>query len=124
MMAALRTDEDHAPSELPASAQMFSFSIQFADTGPNEFLDVPEGWNITEPTTGVIQVEHTVGRLPAFVAGYGLTTDPKVWKQCIFGSAMLYVSYDAADSTQFALNGVSSKAMNATGLRARVHIFF
>ncbi len=103
----------------------FSFIVQFNNTDPASFSNVPAGWGVTLQSQNVLQVTHSVGARPAGAMVWGQTPIGDTWTQRSVGNLALNLSYSRANVGTFFINGVSTTSTGAgSGLQAEFHIFF
>jgi hypothetical protein len=105
--------------------QKFSFTINFVGTSPSTFSNVPTGWSVTTPSTGVILIQHNFGSQPVAAMFYG-TGDGINYQSRQIGSNGLYLSYSTstiASSTQIQQVSTTSTA-SADGYSAILELLF
>jgi hypothetical protein len=105
--------------------QEFSFTINFVGTSPATFSNVPSGWTVTTPSTGVILIQHNFGTQPVAAMFYG-TGDGINYQSRQIGSNGLYLSYSTSTvSSETQIQQVSTTSTaSADGYSAELNLLF
>jgi hypothetical protein len=91
------------------SLNRYSFTVVFSGTAPASFTNVPTGWQVTTPSTGIVQIVHGIGSQPTNVVAYGLTSDGVTYTSRIVGTGSFNLTYlTSSATTTTTMNNVST----------------
>lgn len=126
MEAASKAYVDATSGVFSSGVQVFTFDVNFIGTDPATFDDVPTGWTVTAPSSGIVHVMHSVGAPPKMITGFGLSGDGHTWRQALFGGNTMYLTYNDSIPDAFDICGMNTTFLNvvAPGNLARIYIMF